>query len=314
MRFTEIAAGDTHTGNMVQEILKKSPLLANYIEFFKKPGSSVSVRSGGSIDGLVGTTRAIGADYAAKTVAPEYKTASRKMLGDKIRIDVAYERMGYDINSEMLSQLSRRVREFGYMFNYALIKGDSTTTPTQFNGISKLITQARTVIAGENGKQLLLGNSDTSKKAQQELLELLDQTIAQCEGTNKVIIANSKTIARLNAVAREYLTITRNEFGVPITHYNQIPLINAGDYKSAQDTFAPILAFDETVGTSKDCASLYVASFEEEDGMSFATCEGGFMVYPIQKVGNFYECTFELIADSILIRESALSRLSGLRL
>lgn len=314
MKFNQIAAGDELTRKMAQEVVKKSPLLATYIEFFKKPGSSVTVRSGGTTDGIDGQTRTLGSDYVKKTVAPTYKTATRKMLGDTIRIDVAYERMGYDLSSEMSAQLTRRVREMAYAFNYAIIKGDPETTATQFAGLEKLVTEKRVVTAATNGMVLKLGNSDAAKAAQQGFLEKLDETIALCEGTNKVIITNAQILARLNAVARDYLTIQRNEFGVPITLYNQVPLINVGDYQSAKDTYSPIIGFNETVGTASECASVYVASFEEEDGVSFATCDGGFMVYPVQKVGNFLECTYELIADSMLIRPSALSKLAGLKL
>ncbi|MDR1756085.1 MAG: hypothetical protein LBR65_03870 [Culturomica sp.] len=316
MRFTEIAAGDDLTRKMAQEVVKKSPLLASYIEFFKKPGNSVSVRAGGTVDGVVGQTRALGGKYAEKTVAPTYATGQRKMLGDTVRIDVAYERMGYDLSSELTAQLTRRVREVGYAFNYMLIKGNPAAEghDTEFTGLAKLIDSKRVVTAATNGLALLLGNSDTAKKAQQTFLEKLDETIALCQGTNKVIITNARVLARLNAVAREYLTISKNEFGVPITHYNHVPLIDAGDYLSAKDTFSPVIGFNETVGTATTCGSLYVASFEEEDGLSFATCDGGFTVYPVQQTGNWLECMFELIADSMLVRSSALSKLEGLKM
>lgn len=315
MKFQQICAGDQLTPQMATEVVKKSPLLAGYIEFFKKPGNAVNYRKGGTVGGIVGNTRALGDNYTGHDMAPDYGTASRKMLGDTVRLDVAYERMGYDLASEMNSQLTRRVRDLAYMFNYALIKGDPSTDSKQFAGLEELVTSQRVVSMGINGAQITLGNSDTSKKAQQIFLEKLDETIALCEGTNKVVMANAQTLARINAIAREYLTIQRNEFGVPITLYNQVPLINMGDYQAdAVDSFKPIIGFDETCGTSVDCASLYVASFEEEDGVSFATCDGGFTVYPVQKVGNFYECMFELIADSALVRASALSKLEGIRL
>ncbi len=316
MKFTEIAAGDELTRLMVKEVLSKSPILANYIEFFKKPGSSVSVRSGGTIDGIVGQTRALGNKYNPKTVAPSYKHGERKMIGDTVQIDVAYERMGFDLSSEMTAQLKQRIRSMAYVFNYLLIKGDPTKEghSNEFAGLQQLVTDNRKVKAAANGLSLKLGNSDAAKVAQQGFLEKVDETIALCEGTNKVIIANAQVMARLNAVAREYLTIQKNEFGVPITYYNQIPLLNIGDYEESKDTYKPIIGFDETVGTASNCASLYCASFEEQDGISFPTCDGGFMVYPVQKNGNFLECMFELIVDSMLIRASALSKLEGLKL
>jgi hypothetical protein len=119
----------------------------------------------------------------------------------------------------------------------------------------------------------------------------------------------------LNSIARDYLTISKNEFGVPITFYNQIPLINPGDYQVDKDNYSPIIAFNETKGTAVEkCASVYCASFEEEDGVSFATCEGGFMVYDLTRVDTWWKSTYELIADSVLVRPSALSKLEGLYL
>lgn len=299
---------------MVREVLSKSPLLANNIEFFKKPGAAVTVRTGGTTSGVDGQTRVLNENYAAKTITPTYKTAGRKMIGDKIQLDIAHERMGFDLPSEMTAQLKRRVREMAYIFNYLIIKGDPATDAKQFAGLEQLVTDARTLASGTNGMPIMMGNSDSAKKSQQGFLEKLDETVALCEGTNKLIVANAQILARLNSIAREYLTITKDEFGRPITLYNGVPMLNIGDYQTAPDTYSPILGFNETVGTSNDCASLYVASFEEEDGVSFATCEGGFTVYPVQKEGNFQTCTYELIADSILVRASALSRLSGLKL
>lgn len=315
MKFNTIAASDNLTQGMVTEILKYSPILADYIEFFKKPGSAVTVRSAGSKSDIVGNTRALGADYAPKTVAPTFKTASRKMLGDTIKIDVAYERMGYDISSEMDSQLKQRMRDFGTMFNYTLVNGNTTTEGSaDFAGLKELVTDTYTIQAATNGLGLILGNGDAAKKAQQQLLEKLDEAILTCQGINKVVITNATVLARINAIAREYITINKNEFGVPIMYYNHIPLLNIGDYESVKGTYSPIIGFDETVGTSANCSSLYVASFEEEHGLSYATCDGGFTVYPVQKNGSFYECMFELITDSVLIRDSSLVKLTGLKL
>ncbi len=317
MKFQEICAGNDLTGAMAAEVVKKSPLLAGYVEFFKKPGSSVTYRTDGGAS-LVGATRALGSKYTPKEMKPSYGTAMRKMLGDTARLDVAYERMGYDIPSEMRSQLIRHMGYFGRRFNYALVKGDPDTTATEFAGLEKLVEDDRIVSMGTNGAPVTLGNSDTAVKSQQAFLEKVNEAISLCEGTNKVIIANAATQARLTSIADKCVTFTRNEFGVPITMFNLVPIINIGDYVELDNdnkpTYTPILGMDETVGTSSDCTSLYVVSFEEEDGLSFATCDGGFTVYDMQKVDNFYECMYELIADSALVRASALSKLEGIRL
>lgn len=317
MRFQEICAGNDLTRAMAAEVVKKSPLLAEYVEFFKKPGSSVTYRTDGGAS-LAGATRALGSKYTPTEMKPSYGTAMRKMLGDTARLDVAYERMGYDIPSEMRAQLIRHMGYFGRRFNYALIKGDPDTTATEFAGLEKLVSDDRVVSMGDNGAQVTLGNSDTAKKAQQAFLEKVNETVDLCEGTNKVIITSAAVQSRLTSIANECITVERNEFGVPVKLFNMVPIINIGDAVILDDdnkpVYKPILDKDEKVGTSTDCTSLYVVSFEEEDGLSFATCDGGFTVYDMQKVDNFYECMYELIADSALVRASALSKLEGIRL
>jgi hypothetical protein len=315
MKFAQIAGNNDLTRKVVPVILSKSVLFTNYIEFFMKPGSAITVRKQGKSNDIAGKTRVLGTEYGETKFEPDYGTASRKFLGDQVKIDVALERMGYDLASEFESNLIRHMKDFPGLFHNMLINGDPTADAKQFAGLKAMVVANRKVAAGENGLELLQGNDNTAKKAQQAFLEKLDETIAMCEGNNKVLLMNARTQARLNSIARDYLTISKNEFGVPITFYNQIPLINPGDYQVDKDNYSPIIAFNETKGTAVEkCASVYCASFEEEDGVSFATCEGGFMVYDLTRVDTWWKSTYELIADSVLVRPSALSKLEGLYL
>ncbi len=315
MKFAQIGYGNDLTAKMIPVVLSKSVLLANYIEFFKKPGSAITVRKQGTSDSIAGKTRTLGTEYSETKFTPGYATASRKFIGDQVKIDVALERMGYDLASEFEANLKRHMKNFPGIFHHQLINGDPDTDVKQFAGLKKLVTANRTIVGGANGLELLQGNDNTAKKAQQQFLEKLDEVIALCEGNNKVLLMNARTQARLNSIAREYITIQKNEFGVPIAFYNQVPLINPGDYQTDPDTYSPIIGFDETVGTAADkCASVYCASFEEEDGVSFATTEGGFAVYDLARVDTWWKSTYELIVDSSLVRPSALSKLGGLYL
>ncbi len=315
MRFAQIGYGNDLTAKMIPVVLSKSVLLSNYIEFFKKPGNAVSYRKQGSSDGVAAKTRVLGSEYAETEFTPDYGTAQRRFIGDQVKIDVALERMGYDLASEFESNLMRHMKDFPGHFHHLLINGNPESDPKQMAGLKLLATAARKVKAGENGLELLQGNDNQAKKAQQIFLEKLDETIALCQGNNKVLLMNARTMARLNSIARDYLTIQKNEFGVPITFYNHIPLIDPGEYQTAPETYSPIIQFNETVGTATDkCASVYCASFEEEDGVSFATTEGGFAVYDLTRVDTWWKSTYELIVDSVLVRDSALSKLEGLYL
>ena len=315
MKFAQIGYGNDLTAKVIPVVLSKSVLLANYIEFFKKPGSAITVRKQGSSDDIAAKTRVLGTEYTETKFTPNYDTATRKFIGGQVKIDIALEWMGFDLPSEFESNLMRHMKDFPGIFHNMLINGNPDTDPKQFAGLKLLTVGSRKVTAGPNGLELLQGNDNTAKKAQQQFLEKLDETMALCEGNNKVLLMNARTQARLNSIAREYITIEKNEFGQPITFYNQIPLINPGDYQTGVDSYGPIIGFNETQGTAANkCASVYCVSFEEEDGVSFATTDGGFAVYDVKQVDTWWKSTYELIVDSMLVRPSALSKLEGLYL
>lgn len=315
MKFSQIAANTALTAKAVPVILGKSPLLANYIEFFAKPGSAITFRTVGNSDDVASKTRVLGTPYGETKVTPNYDTAARKFIGGQVIIDIALEKMGYDLASEFENNLMRELKNFPGLFHNMLINGDPDTDAKQFAGLKILATATQTIAAATNGLELTQGIDNAAKKNQQIFLEKLDEVMALCEGNNKVLIMNGRTKARLNSVAREYLTIVKNEFGVPITMYNQVPIIDPESYQLTKDTYGPIIDFKETQGTAADkCASVYCVSFGQEDDMSFATVEGGFTVYDLVRVDTWWKSTHELIVDSALVKPKALSRLTGLYL
>jgi hypothetical protein len=308
MKLTSIAAGDSLTGAVLAETLKYSPLLANYVEFFTGFGDSTRQRKVQyGVEDM--QFRSLDMPYVEKIQKPEYVNFNRKIIGFEAGMDVARERMGYDIASEMASQLKRRGVDIARTFDKALINGDSEANPEQFDGLAKIVKNNpdQVVTAGDNGLRIQMGFSDAVKKSHQHFLEKIDETVLKCIGVNKVIIAGEPVIARLNTIAREYIQwVSVGEFGTKIAYYNGIPIVNIeanGD---------KIIARDEVIGSATNCSSLYVASFEEAAGLSYFSVNEGFMVYPIKQVKNAYTTTVEMILDTALYNDRAVSKLEGL--
>lgn len=307
MTFTQIAASDPVTQNLAQRVLGYSALLDKYVQFYQKSGDASQSRKEQSH--LEPQLRELDKPYTATVTKPEYFPTYRKILGATIHLDVARELMGFDIPSEMLAQLRREAPGIALKFHHTLINGSATTETKEFNGLKALCQEDQKITAAQNGMAIALGNAPAAKSAQQRLLELLDETIYLCRGINKVILCNGALLSRINTIAREYISWTQSSFGRKIPAYNGIPIVNI------EEGGARIMPFDETVGTAVNkCSSIYVASFEEEAGLSFLTTREGFKVYLMQKVGNFYEHMIELIIDSALFRDKAIARLEGLYL
>lgn len=306
MKLNQIAASDPITKDLLNRVLTHSPLLSNHVEFYIKPGDSATSRK--EQDGLGVKSRSLDNKYAEQVTKPAYETAGRKFIGDTIRLDVARERMGFDLSSELLGQVRRLAPGIANKFHDTLINGDVKSDSEEFNGLKTLVVGKQKEKLSTNGMPILMGNDNNAKKSHQRFLEHFDMVIGKCVGTNKVAIMNGKVLSRINSIAREYIQWTKNDFGVMIPSYGEVTLL--GIDKGGAD----IMGFDETVGTSSDCSSIYVTSFEEEAGLSFLTTQEGFKVYEKQKVGNYYEHMVELILDSILLRDEAISKLEGIKL
>ena len=313
MRFAQIAGSAQNTSIAVPIITSQSVLLNDYVEFFAKPGTAATIRTEGTSSDIAAKTRQLEGAYSASTVKPTTKTVGRRFIGGEIQIDMAYEKMGYDIGSEFLIQLKRHMKDFPSIFHYLMIHGDPETDAKQFAGFNELVVAARTLKAGDNGLELVYGSDNTAKKSQQTFLEKLNLLIEQCQGTSKVLIMNSRIKAYFNTIAAGAIQQTVNSFGIPVDRYNSIPMINIGDVQTAPKVYESILKFDETVGTAAaKCSSIYCVSFGEEDGMSYMTTDGGFEVYDMRKDQNWIKAQYELIVDSSLLRENALAKLEGL--
>ena len=313
MKFTQIAGSAQNTAIAVPIITSRSVLLNDWIEFFTKSGTAATIRTEGTSTDIAAKTRQLEQAYDASIVRPQTKTVGRKFIGSEIQIDMAYEKMGYDIGSEFMTQLKRHMRDFPSIFHYLLIHGNPEEDVKQFAGLNLLMPEKQKIKAGANGLTLVYGSDNAAKKAQQTFLEKINLLIEQCNGTSKVLIMNSRVKAYFNTVAQGAIQQTVNSFGVPIDRYNNTPMINLGDVQTAPTVYEPILKFNEEVGTADNCSSIYCVSFEEEDGFSFMTTEGGFEMYDMRRDQNWIKAQYELIADSTLLRENAIAKLEGLK-
>lgn len=95
MTFTEIAASDPITKDLVARVLPYSVLLDKYVHFYQKSGDAASARK--EQDSLTVTTRELDKPYTPVVTKPEYFPTYRKILGATIHLDVARELMGFDI-------------------------------------------------------------------------------------------------------------------------------------------------------------------------------------------------------------------------
>ncbi|NMW18048.1 MAG: hypothetical protein HKK66_03280 [Chlorobiaceae bacterium] len=313
MYLHQISGGDEVTRMVVEEVRRNAPLL-DVIQFFVEPGGAASLRKDADIN-TAAAFRAIGSDYGTNDVAPVYAAFALKIFGKTLRVDRAFEDRGSDIPSEFKRQLKAFARTLGKNLQTYLLTGDHTVSALQFDGMKKAIaglnaTQTLTNL-GDNGLQIVAGTDNTAKKSHQQFIEALNDLIAAIDGGASALVFNSKIWSRLSTVARDNVSTTTDEFGRQIDHFNGVPIIPAGFKYDGSDN----LPLTETKGTSSDTTTIYALRSEEAAYWSLMTTRSGLKVYDMKLVGNFYEQTIELQADSgEAFNGRALACLPGVRL
>lgn len=315
MHLYQASAGDEVTSMVMTELRKFAPFL-EYLHFFKEDGSGATERKGDDIDGQL-ATRVIGDDFTAKTVAPSYGTFALKILGRNVRIDIAYEERGGDVPSEFKVKLKNWSFNAGRSMSYFLIDGDSTTDATQFNGLRKIISlldaagvSDRIISPWTNGLEVPLGNASTERKAQQQFIEALEELVGAVEGGADFLMMDYTLLTRLSSVARDMCTISLNEFGARVGDFQGVPIVPT--YKKYDGS--RIIPYDETVGTSTDCTSVFAAKSAEKAHLTAMTTKTGLKVYPMEKIGNFYQHMVQLQMDMAALSNRCVAQLKGPRL
>lgn len=290
---------------LVNTMLETHPMLSMLL-FYPIVGNAENKRRQSTATG--GVFRTEGNDYTAAPTTPVYTTPTLRVFGDRIRIDQAYTRRGLDIPSLIMHDLAQFARNLAFGFVNQLINSPGTTNT--FAGIRTLVVAGQTVNQGPNGAVLPTGNSDSNRSAQQAFFETLDRAIALTRPGKRFLIVPDQLLSRMTNVYREAFTYTDNMqlVGQRILNYMGIPVVSAG-YDEAGNSIMP---FNETLGTSTNCSSVYVVSAGEGYNYSIAS-NIGFSV-SVNKVGVLHELIVEGDFVPTLFDDKAIARFNGIRL
>jgi hypothetical protein len=314
MLLFQASAGDATTSMVLNELRKYCPML-EYLHFFRENGSGATERYGDDVDGTF-ANRAVGSAFGTQDLVPGYGTFALKIIGKTVRLDVAYEERGGDVPSEFQVKLRNWAMNGGRNLLSRLVN-DSSATSNQFNGLRRII--ADLVAAGDssrvlspwtNGLQVVLGNDNASRIAQQKFVEAIDLLVESVDGGADCILMDAQLLTRLSSVARDHCSISLNEWGAKVGEYNGIPIVPT----SRNFDGSRIIPFTETVGSSTDCTSVFAFKSSEKADLTCMTTPVGFKVYPMQKNGNFYEVMTQLQMDMAPLAKRCVAQLKGVRL
>jgi hypothetical protein len=251
MALTLVEAAKLHSGNVVRsaviETYARSSDILRVLPFEGIDGNAYQYNLEETLPGI--GFRGVNESWNESTGIINPLTERLKIAGGDLDVDkFIVDTMGEDQRS---TQETMKIKSLALAWTYHFIKGSEASNPRGFDGLQARIT----------GNQLIAAGGTSGGDALS--LDKLDEAIDAVDDPTHLIM--SKAMRRkLTAAARDTsvggdLRWERDEFGMPIAMYNDLPILIA-DY---DNNGARILDFNEAnpgggsaVGTSIYCVSM----------------------------------------------------------
>lgn len=244
----KLETGDSYRQAVIELYAGSSGILAA-LDFIGIPGNAHKYNRESSLPGI--GFRGVNESYTASTGVLNPLTESLVIAGGDLDVDkFIVDTMGARQRSV---HEAMKIRALGLAWTKKFFKGDTASDPREFDGLQIRVTGNQVIDAGAtaNGDALSLAKLD----------QAIDQTLNPTH-----IVMNKALKRRLMQAARNtaiggYITTVKNEFGVPVEAYNNLPIITVDlDHEEVE-----ILGFTEASpgGGTATSTSIYILGIGE---------------------------------------------------
>ena len=153
---------------------------------------------------------------------------------------------GISIQQAIADEMSKRTKALAHDAVYELVNASSASAG--WNGFKNAVDSGSVVTNATNGAVLDL--------------DKLDEALALCVGERKIMVMNPNVWGQLNAKARANggIAVSYDELGQPVRKYGDALVFVVGERADGTE----VLPFNETVGTSTTCSSVYILGVGDE--------------------------------------------------
>jgi len=237
-------------------------------------------------------TRSVNEDFTTGNGETVRKQESLKIYGGKIGVDRAL--VGQLGNAAVAAKVDAQIKALRSKIANDVFNGSSATDAEQFDGLKTFLPLGATGRI-DNGYRVNNGGGALSIKN-------LDAAIAEVDTGNQVIFANKRVKMYINQYAQSLVTFDKNDFGVAVPRYGDIPIIDIDRNNLNVD----ILGFGESGSTS----SLFVCNIGEE-ALTMLTGARGLYTTTAKQGEAIGENSVEWLIAMALKGEYNAARLSG---
>ena len=244
---------------VIETIVKDSPVL-QAIPFIEVVGNGLTYNQEKTLPSVAFYEP--GDTWAESTPTFTQVTANLKILGGDADVDNFVKATRSNLQDLEATVVALKAKATQQTFDTTFIDGNSTTNSKAFDGIDKLAVASQTVSMGANGGALTL--------------DKLDETIDKVRGGKPdMLIMSRRSRRKLSALGRAagsgVVVADRNQLGMMTDYYDGIP-VGVSDYVNDA----------KTVGTSRDCSTIYAVQWGE-GAVAGLTAPGGLQM---ERVGS----------------------------
>lgn len=237
---------DTLQSGVIETLATESKILA-VLPFMNIQGSGYSY----NVETELSDTqfRNVGEAITPGHAAWETRTEALKIMGDEAVIDTFQVATYGNITDLMALEVGLKAKAIAHKFEKTFIAGDSKANTKEFDGIAKRVVD--------------------SQRAKKDGItaESVDELIDLIQGPTSAIIMNKNARREFTSKYRDYITYSRNEFGVQLAQYGGVPII---------DLESEVLKDDNTA---------YAVKFAAKEGVC-GLQNGGVQVKALGEVDN----------------------------
>lgn len=185
--------------------------------------------------------RKLNSEYQAGEAIKTQKAVNLKIFGGAFEVDRVLEKTA--ASSEISFQLAEKIKAVKNKFHYDFINGKSTargnagTDNTPFDGLDVLVTGTNTEEKNA-AAPFDMSSAAKIKENANEFMYALDNWLSKLSEKPDALLVNRKTATMLKTVAKMqgYYDRTKNDFGQKVEYYDEIAIVDMGEYFDGTST------------------------------------------------------------------------------
>ena len=262
----------------------------------------------------VAAFRTLGNEYTANEATLEKKSADLKIFGGKFSMDRVlkqaegkYNNMAYQMEEKILAAIS--------LFHYTMVNGNATTTPSEFDGLDKMLAGTSTEFNTGVGSAIDLSNITNLKANADQFYEALQNLIRKTDAD--ALLMNTDMISKVQTIARilGYKTDSEEAFGKKVVTMDGVRFMDLGNHYTVSGSTVTAnscvksgisrnIGAGETPAAVTGLTDIYAVKFDVNDGFHAASLTGDSAISQyvpdFTKPGAVKDGEVEMVAATVL--------------